>query len=144
MALVSMSVIQAELRHLNSTSVPDVELERFEPAAPTDVCIGVTVYIGPKGQQGEDLFDFDICTPRALERRLAGEEPGRLFGRHWIIVGRYSYEVVRFVIERLRSEARGPDWQAVAARLARYGAWEFEDYREAPLSTATVGVPPAS
>ena len=36
----------------------------------------------------------------------------------------------RWVIEDLCARAEGPDWGAVAARLARYGLWEFEDYVE--------------
>jgi hypothetical protein len=139
-----MSMIQAELRHLNSLTVPDVELEHFEPADPSDVCIGVTAYIGPRGKQGEDLFSFDVCTTRALERLAAEAEPGFIFGRHYIILNRYSYAAVRRAIETLCLEAQGADWEAVATWSARYGAWELEDYHEVPPPPAKPEMPSLS
>jgi hypothetical protein len=128
-------MIRAELRHLNSVTVPDVELERFEPVDPADVCLSVTAYIGARGEEGEDLFYFGVCTPRALERQVESAEQGYLLGRHYIIVPRYDYGVIRRAIEDLCRKAKGSDWEAVATWLARYGAWEFEDYRDASVSS---------
>lgn len=122
-------MVRAQLRYLHSPDLPD--LEHGAPADPEDFCILVQAMVGPRGEEGEESFDFLVCTPRWLSAQAPPE--GFLFGRHYLFLWRYDYKLLRRVIEDLCARAEGPDWGAVAARLARYGLWEFEDYVELPV-----------
>jgi len=46
-----------------------------------------------------------------------------------LIVETYDYNVIKAHIERYITNSEGLDWESVAAKLGRIGAWEFEDYR---------------
>ena len=128
-------MIRAELRDLDATGephVPDMDLEHYAPEDPEDVALAVTASIGPRGEPGEELFEFLVRTPRALTREIAESHLGYLVARHYIIVPTYDYDLVRRAIIDLCDRAQGPDWETVATWLARYGQWEFEDYQECP------------
>ena len=51
--------------------------------------------------------------------------------RHVLLVERWVAELVENAIRELCQTTSGESWGEVARRLARYGYWEFEDYREA-------------
>ena len=118
-------MIQARLRGEYSTDVADGDLARYAPDDPTCFGIPLTAAIGPQAGQGEEVFDFFVCTPRWLAANMPAR--GYEWGRHKLIVPRWDFEVVRGAITDLCAKAVGPDWDAVVTRLARYGAWEFED-----------------
>ena len=120
-------MLRAELRSLHS---PDVHnLETYRPIDPTRFGLLVQAMVGPEDMPGEESFDFIVCTPGWLAERL--REQDYVTARHHIIFARYDYPVLRSVIRGYCEEATGPDWRSVAARLSRYGKWEFEDYRPA-------------
>lgn len=117
---------KAELRYLISPDLAD--LENGRPVDPEYFCILVQALIGEQGEPGEDTFDFVVCTPSALPGIIP--EKGYLAGRHYLFVHDYDYHLIRQAIEEFCDKAVGPDWSAVANILARYGAWEYEDYKE--------------
>ena len=43
---------------------------------------------------------------------------------------RWDYDVLVRAISDLCLRTEGEDWPEVATRLGRFGAWEFEDYRD--------------
>ena len=84
--------------------------------------------IGPKGLEGEESFDIQVCTPKWLSEHHEGTDI--LLGRHHLIMFEYSYERLVDYISAFCSECSGQTWQEVAAKLSRLGRWEFEDYRQ--------------
>jgi hypothetical protein len=117
--------MHAELRHLHSPDVLD--MTAYIPEDPTHFSILVQAMIGPSGEQGEESFDFIVCTPRWLETVLS--QDGFVFGQHYLIVARYDYGLIWQVIEDLCNRTDGPDWTTIGNKLGRYGHWEFEDYK---------------
>lgn len=114
------------VKGLSSIDLPDgVSL----PEDPTDCWIVVTASIGLVGDDGADDFTFYVCTPRRLERVLTDE--AYVWGRHLLIVAAFDWALVRAAIERVCDHVTGKTWDLIANQLARHGAWEFEDYREA-------------
>jgi hypothetical protein len=117
-------VVKAELRFLHSPDLDD--LEHGGPADPEHFGILVQAVLGPVGGEGEESFDIIVCTPSWIGAEAARD--GYAWGRHYLVVPRYDYAMLERAVTELCATAEGPDWQSVAAILARYGAWEFEDY----------------
>lgn len=117
---------RAELRDIDSIDLPN--MEHAAPADPESFCIPVRAYVGPIGEAGEESFDMLVCTPRWLSEHP--DVSGYLFPRHYLIVWRYDYRLIRQAIEDLCSSAGEASWQVVAAHLGQYAYWEFEGYTE--------------
>ncbi len=118
--------MQAALRRLHSPDLGD--LEHGQPSDPACFSILVQALIGPRGGDGEESFDFLVCTPSWVATRL--NEGAYLFGQHYLFLARYDYATMHRAISGICGRAEGNDWTSVAKVLARYGRWEFEDYGE--------------
>jgi Immunity protein 8 len=114
---------RAELKSLYSPQLQDIEVS--QPPDPADFEILVQAMIGLEGEEGADTFDFVVCTPNRLIRRVAAEGP--LSGHSYLFVEKYDYDVIRREIARYCATAMGPSWPQVAAVLSRYGQWEYEN-----------------
>ncbi|WP_404333698.1 Imm8 family immunity protein [Sphingomonas sp. MMS12-HWE2-04] len=90
-------------------------------------CVWLRAYIGEHGEKGEESFDFAVCSPSWLEREL--EKQGPLSGRFLLIVQAFEPAQIEQYVRRRVEEAKGGDWSAIAEKLSRWSAWEFEDYR---------------
>ena len=117
--------MKPEVRRLISPDLYDLE-----NGAPEDIghfCLLIQAIVGPSDGPGEESFDFLVCTPSWIASVV---QAGFLFGRHYLIVERYDYKFINNAISSLCANISGSCWRDVAERLARYGKWEFEDYRE--------------
>ena len=115
-----------EVRGFHSPDVYD--LDTWHPPDPNRFGFLLQVMVGPKGGEGEESFNIEVCTPAWLEERYQAD--GIVLGLHHLIV--FSYDIARikgFIIEFV-SRSPGSTWQEIAAKLSRLGRWEFEDYRE--------------
>jgi hypothetical protein len=115
----------SEIKGLHSPDLLDLGTEN--PPDVENFCILVEVSVGPKGERGEEHFGVVVTTPTWLAAHMA--ECEHLFARHYLIVKRYEFDVVKSAIYKQFQGVQGSSWLDVAERLARYGQWEFEDYR---------------
>jgi len=117
--------MKATIRRLHSPDVDD--LASWTPKDP--VCFGflLQVLVGPEHQEGEESFDFVVCTPAWLRRQYGADSV--IPGRHHILIFEYSFERLRCAIESIVDSAEGENWRDIALQIGRYGKWEFEDYR---------------
>ena len=112
-----------QLKRLHS---PDVDLSKFWPE--DEACFGflLQAFVGPDNEEGDESFSFTVCTPRWLER----ENQGRVvFGANHLIVHEYNLSKIEAHLKRYCERCMGSNWAEVAAKVARVGRWEFEDYR---------------
>lgn len=94
----------------------------------TDEVIGLVLHVGPIDGPGEELFTVDVCTTDALTKLLGRD--GMVIGRHFLFVsGINTGSIEAFLNERMR-RLDGDNWRDLAEKIARIGAWEFEDYTE--------------
>jgi len=115
--------MKASLRYLH---FPDVDSpEENLPSVPDHLPIPMQAMIGPRDSEGEESFEFIVCTPRWIETKVG--ELKHLFGRHLLIVDRYDYVTIARAIEGLCNIHDAPDWPSLASRLGEYGAWEFHE-----------------
>lgn len=117
--------MNAELRDLFSNDVED--LAAFQPATGA-FRLSLRAMIGPVGGEGEESFDFAVCSLAWLKAEL--ESFALVAAQDLVIVERFDLEVIEAHVRRLVSQASGPDWPSVAGQLAQWSRWEFEDYRD--------------
>ena len=119
-------MMKAEIKGFHS---PDIRnLEVFIPDDEDNFGFLLQAFVGPKGEDWKESFDFEVCTPKFLLCKYKQEDI--LFGRHKVIVFEYNYHRIINHIEKLVGRYEGQDWNDLANKIARYGYWEFEDYRE--------------
>lgn len=111
--------MRARVVHLLVDDRPDGE----------DFAVNVQALLGPIDGEGEESFQVTVCTPGWLLANLPMPK-GLVFLRHHLVVERRDEALVEQAIRGLCLRTEGPDWTTVAAKLSRYGYWEFEDYRE--------------
>lgn len=118
--------MRAEIKNLFSLNIDD--LDHFVPAEPDMFRVAVRLVAGPQGSEGEESFDFEVCSPLALAREIGDD--GVLLLRHRLVMTSFDFGRVRQFVERYVRGCEGENWDEVANKLARLGWWEFEDYRE--------------
>jgi hypothetical protein len=119
--------MRAALRGFYSSDIEALETHR--PDDPECFQIGVTAFIGPaEGGFGEEMFDFTVCTANWLQQH----PPPKNFEflRSTILMERWDYATLSRALGDLCLHAEGKDWPEIAAKLSRYGHWEFEDHRK--------------
>ena len=121
--------MRAAVRRFHSPDIDD--LERFRPADADSFSFLLQIMIGPADGDAEESFDVVVCTPTWLLRNH--ERKDIIFGRHRLVVLEYDFERIRRVIQDYCARLNAPTWEGLAAKLARLGKWEFEDYSETPI-----------
>lgn len=115
--------LRAELKFLHSPQLQDIE--RSQPTDPTDFEILVQALIGVEGQPAADTFDFIVCTPNRLAKRIASKGP--ISGHTYLFMARYDYAEVRKAVAGFCEKAVGQSWLEIVTFLSRYGRWEYEE-----------------
>ncbi|WP_344695307.1 Imm8 family immunity protein [Sphingomonas rosea] len=114
--------MRAELKGIHSV---DAELESYVPDNDA-FCVLVTAQIGTLGSKEADNFNFYVCSPQWLSLQLETDKV--VSGRHHFFMSEFDLASLEaYVVKRVR-QAEGADWAAIAAKLARWSHWEFEDY----------------
>lgn len=114
------------LRRLHSPDLPNMQDDM--PDNIEHFGILVQAFIGPSDGLGEESFDFVVCTLDFVAATLHQDQ--FLFGKHYLLVEYYNYQIIFDVIDSLCDRISGSNWQEMAEKLGRYGKWEFEDYVE--------------
>ena len=119
--------MRSAIRGMHSPDADDLRnLDQKHPL--DDFGVLVQVLVGPADGPGEESFDVMVCSPKWLARELKN---GPLVGRHHLFLERWDFPTVEREIRRL-FETDGRSWEELGQRLARFGHWEFEDYRPHP------------
>jgi len=115
--------MKASLKRLHS---PDIDIETFWPEE--EDCFGflLEAMIGPEGENSEESFGMQVCTPAWLAKKYAAEEV--VVGRHLLIVFDYDIRRIEARIRRYCERCVADSWEDISAMLGRIGNSEFEDY----------------
>ena len=115
----------AELRALLTLEHEPIDSVRAESDA---FRISLRALVGSAGSEGEDSFDFDVCSPAWLDAQLDGDAV--VSGRFLLIMRVFDARRIENYVRTRIAQASGDDWPSVAAKIARWSHWEFEDYRD--------------
>lgn len=115
--------MKAELR---SIETPEGEpLDSIRPDSGS-FCIPILVLIGPEGEKGEEIFQFQVCSPEWLAHEL--ESYPAVWGTRLLIMAQYNPEAIEAHVRKRLRHAVGKDWISVAQKIGQWANWEFEDY----------------
>ena len=118
--------MRAELKRMYSFEVP-VSLEEHRPTNPENFGLSIRLEVGLVGSDAADLFDLIVCTPYWIQDGVTQKGPA--WGPHMLLISKYDYDLILQTITRRLDACQGKDWPEVANKLARFAAWEFEDYQ---------------
>ncbi|SAL03725.1 immunity 8 family protein [Caballeronia ptereochthonis] len=110
---------------VKAISNDEFDPKTFAPENPSCFYLTLRIRIGLSETSGADDFEVCVCTPQWLEQTTF--EPR--WGRHLLIVREFSWSSIEQRIRDYVAECDGNDWQAIANKLSKVFAWEFEDYQ---------------
>lgn len=102
-------------------------LQDFFPENPSNFHVLLHMRIGPANQDGGHDYSLGVCTPGWLDHNIRNE--GVTWGRHLLLVNDFDEKEILSSIEKILVQCERPDWAETSVVLARFFAWEFEDYQ---------------
>lgn len=116
--------MRAKLKQLSS---PDIDLNNYWPEDENNFGFLLEASIGLEHEGGADVFSIMVCTPDWIKSEYLSRK--NVWGRHMLIVFNYDLDEIKKVIIRYIENCTGDNWLAIAQKISRVGAWEFEDYQ---------------
>lgn len=102
-----------------------INLDSYFPDDPENFGMWLELKIGPTDAVGADDFRLFVCTPCWLKN----ERRATQWGRHMLVVCEYDLDVIKTEIEQCIEKCIGASWTVTAQKIARFLAWEFEDFQ---------------
>lgn len=115
--------MKAELRSIEAPKGEPLDTIRPDSGS---FCIPVYALIGPEGEKGEEIFQFEVCSPNWLALEL--ESNPAIWGGRRLIMTQYNPESIETQVRKRLRHAVGDDWSSVAQKIGQWATWEFEDY----------------
>jgi hypothetical protein len=106
---------------------PTINLDNYFPEDPESFGLWIEFRAGPEDSCGADDYRILVCTPDWIKQACRHEKV--VSGRHMLIVLEYDIEEIKSAIDRSVEECNGRDFEEMANKIARFAAWEFEDYK---------------
>lgn len=104
----------------------------YWPDDTENFCVAVQALIGPEDGLGEEIFQFEACSPKWFaENRVCHPifASSPVFARHIVFMNEYDEDELKKSVSVLVEKTTGKSWHEVAEKLSRYMHWEFEDYK---------------
>lgn len=116
--------MKAQLKNIDTS---DINIDTYYPE--DEKCFGfyIEAIIGPDSEKGGDIFGFQICSPKWL--LLKHSETDVIFCHNMIIVFEYDFNTIKQKISDLCNKTAGENWNDIAQKIAKFGAWEYENYQ---------------
>jgi hypothetical protein len=103
-----------------------IPLKSFCPERKDHFGAWVSVQIGPDIEEKTFIYQMLVCTPNWIENEY--RSLNAVWGRHMLIVFQYDPNHIQSEIEKYVAQCTGKSFWEIAQKIARVGAWEFEDY----------------
>jgi hypothetical protein len=121
-ALLGASMLQAELQDIRPNDYDSWEAFAAAPhPEPWDEFAWFVLGIGPKGQEGSDLFQVLVTTPAAVSRAKGHDKH-----RRFLVVESFEPELLARSLREYVSSATSPTWDRIVERLRVHMYWEYE------------------
>jgi hypothetical protein len=117
-------MIKAIIKSVDMGSSDD--FASFWPADEANFGVWLNIHVGPEDEAGSHQFQFLVCTPDWIREQCS--QLGVLWGRHMLIVSSYDHSRIIGEIACYIANCTGDNFWKIAQKIARVGAWEYEDY----------------
>lgn len=104
-----------------------IDLETYSPDDPECFGLWINLRVGPSDAEGAHDYQLLVCTPEWLEKEYSWRRG--IWGRDMLIVFKYDLDVIKAEIDVCIESCTGEDWQTIAQKIARFAAWEYENYQ---------------
>lgn len=104
-----------------------INLNSYLPDDPENFGLWIEFSAGPTDSDGADDYRILVCTPDWIKREYGTKKA--IHGRHMLIVFKYDISEIKFAIHQCVEGCNGSDFGEIAPKIARFAAWEFEDYQ---------------
>jgi hypothetical protein len=91
-------MIRAKLKSIEIADVPNLDPAKFVPDDFEDFSCTFTLRIGTANEDGEDLFNLTVCSPKWLARAV--QQDGFIWGRHDLIVPEYNLMAITAILTK--------------------------------------------
>jgi len=119
--------MRAELRALDTADAEGGDLRAFRPEDGEHFTLAVTAFHWPGERPRRRAISIHCLLSELVGR---GATPEALcVSAAQLPLDRWDPELVERAIGDLCRRTEGENWHDIAVKLARYGHWEFEDYR---------------
>lgn len=135
-------------------SVEDPRGQAYRPQDPTCFSALLNMTLGPGDGDKGDILYATVCSPSWFAENVLTSvrlhpthedvEHSPVFGRHYLFANIFDEEAIRAAVEQWVTSQTADTWHALAIRLSRNLAWEFEDYRPSDRDAAKGGIDPAT
>lgn len=113
---------------IRSYDSPDVfNLEEYHPPSQDVFGFLLELFVGPEDTEWEESFGVMVVSPKWLEANHKHDE--LIIGRHYLIAFEFNFDRIIGFLRDFVHNCDGSNWEEVAAKVARIGHWEFEDYQ---------------
>ncbi len=119
-----ISAVKMIFPKLRSMGSPDLQYGSL-PKDTENCDVFMEIIIGPSDGPGEEVFHLQVVTFKYLK-----QHDKIIWGRGKLIVGKFSWENVKFNIGELLKRCSSDTWKGVADKLSKYLDSEFDNYQE--------------
>lgn len=102
---------------------PDIDIELFNSQLHDNFAFVLQLFVGIKGEKGEECFDVFVCTPKWIKHNYAKQTI--ISGLHTIIVQEYDFEKLKEAIDEIFC-TEGATWQEIANHIGYYRRSEMD------------------
>ncbi|WP_344761417.1 immunity 8 family protein [Actimicrobium antarcticum] len=104
-----------------------ISLETYSPNDRECFGLWINLRVGQNEEEGSHDYQLLVCTPDWLKKEYFFKKA--VWGRHMLIVFEYDLDVIKNEIYRCIESCVGTDWPTITQKVAKFAAWEFEDYQ---------------
>lgn len=106
---------------------PTINLNEYWPDNPECFGMWIEFRAGPENEVSADDFRLFVCTPPWLRNECSTNKA--TWGRSMLIVSEFDLQNIKNQLNQMIDKCTGDKWLDVARKIARFAAWEFEDYQ---------------
>jgi len=114
------------IKSIHSPDAPNVR--HWEPDDPEEACLLVELEIGPNEEQGTNLFQIMVATPKGLLKWARSATTPVLSDRGLLVLTTYSSQALLEWLSQTVNHCSADTWTESVSLLQKYFRWEYEDF----------------
>lgn len=123
---IGSRLVRAKVEAINITVLPDLNPHGYRPDDPDDFECTFELTIGPRDEDGGELFFLKACTPKSPATTC--DRDRFVWDHHRLIVPQYDLDPITRTTAKFVKSCLGESWAEVALKVNHLANWEREDH----------------